>query len=42
LADLVGENAKKLGAVVRANPEVAYDYAELGRNAAAAVETPGR
>ena len=34
---LVGEDAKMLDALVRAHPEAAYDYAELGRLAA---ETP--
>jgi NAD(P)-dependent dehydrogenase (short-subunit alcohol dehydrogenase family) len=33
---LVGEDAKTLDTLVRANPEAAYDYAELGRMAAAA------
>jgi NAD(P)-dependent dehydrogenase (short-subunit alcohol dehydrogenase family) len=32
---LVGEDAKTLDALVRAKPEAAYDYAELGRMAAA-------
>jgi NAD(P)-dependent dehydrogenase (short-subunit alcohol dehydrogenase family) len=32
---LVGEDAKTLDALVRANPEAAYDYAELGRMGAA-------
>ena len=31
---LVGDDAKKLDAAVRANPEAAYDYAELGRSLA--------
>jgi NAD(P)-dependent dehydrogenase (short-subunit alcohol dehydrogenase family) len=35
---LVGEDAKTLDALVRAKPEAAYDYAELGRMAA---EPPG-
>ena len=35
---LVGEDAKTLDALVRAKPEAAYDYAELGRMAA---ETSG-
>jgi hypothetical protein len=26
---MVGEDAKMIGAAVRANPEAAYDYAEL-------------
>jgi len=41
---LVGEDAKTLDAVVRAKPEAAYDYAELGRMAAeaAATTTPER
>jgi hypothetical protein len=30
---LVGEDAKTLDALVRANPESAYDYAKLGRSA---------
>jgi NAD(P)-dependent dehydrogenase (short-subunit alcohol dehydrogenase family) len=30
---LVGEDAKTLDALVRANPEAAYDYAKLGRSA---------
>ena len=33
---LVGEDAKKLDAMVRATPEAAYDWAELGRMAAEA------
>jgi NAD(P)-dependent dehydrogenase (short-subunit alcohol dehydrogenase family) len=33
---LVGQDAKTLDAAVRANPEAAYDYAELGRVAAQA------
>jgi short-subunit dehydrogenase len=37
---LVGEDAKKLDALVRAKPEAAYDYAELGRMAAEAPATP--
>ena len=36
---LVGEDAKKLDALVRAKPEAAYDYAELGRMAAEAPAT---
>ena len=32
---LVGEDAKTLDALVRAKPEATYDYAELGRMAAA-------
>jgi NAD(P)-dependent dehydrogenase (short-subunit alcohol dehydrogenase family) len=32
---LVGEDAKTLDGLVRANPEAAYDYAELGRMGAA-------
>jgi hypothetical protein len=28
---LVGEDAKRLDAAVRANPGAAYDYAELGK-----------
>ena len=42
---LVGEDAKKLDAAVRAKPEVAYDYAELGRGMTAeapAATTPDR
>jgi NAD(P)-dependent dehydrogenase (short-subunit alcohol dehydrogenase family) len=41
---LVGEDAKTLDALVRANPEAAYDYAELGRMAAEApaATTPER
>jgi NAD(P)-dependent dehydrogenase (short-subunit alcohol dehydrogenase family) len=41
---LVGEDAKTLDAAVRAQPESAYDYAELGRMAAeaAAARTPER
>jgi NAD(P)-dependent dehydrogenase (short-subunit alcohol dehydrogenase family) len=41
---LVGEDAKMLDALVRAKPEAAYDYAELGRMAAeaAATTTPER
>jgi NAD(P)-dependent dehydrogenase (short-subunit alcohol dehydrogenase family) len=41
---LVGEDAKTLDAAVRAKPEAAYDYAELGRMAteAAAPATPER
>ena len=35
---LVGQDAKTLDAVVRAKPEAAYDYAELGRMAAEARE----
>ena len=35
---LVGEDAKTIDALVRAKPEAAYDYAELGRMAA---EAPG-
>jgi NAD(P)-dependent dehydrogenase (short-subunit alcohol dehydrogenase family) len=35
---LVGEDARTLDALVRAQPEAAYDYAELGRMAA---EAPG-
>jgi NAD(P)-dependent dehydrogenase (short-subunit alcohol dehydrogenase family) len=34
---LIGEDAKTIDALVRAHPEAAYDYAELGRMAA---ETP--
>jgi NAD(P)-dependent dehydrogenase (short-subunit alcohol dehydrogenase family) len=39
---LVGEDAKKLDAAVRAHPEAAYDYAELGRlvTATPAAEAP--
>jgi NAD(P)-dependent dehydrogenase (short-subunit alcohol dehydrogenase family) len=37
---LVGEDAKTLDALVRAKPEAAYDYAELGRMAADAAATP--
>jgi uncharacterized caspase-like protein len=33
---LVGEDAKSLDALIRAKPEAAYDYAELGRMAAQA------
>src|ERR1035441_8521561 len=36
---LVGEDAKTLDALVRAKPEAAYDYAELGRMAAEAPAT---
>jgi NAD(P)-dependent dehydrogenase (short-subunit alcohol dehydrogenase family) len=36
---LVGEDAKTLDALVRAQPEAAYDYAELGRMAAEAPAT---
>ena len=41
---LVGEDAKMLDSVVRAKPEAAYDYAELGRMAAEApaAATPER
>ena len=40
---LVGEDAKTLDALVRAKPEAAYDYAELGRMAAEApAPTPDR
>ena len=41
---LVGEDAKTLDALVRAHPEAAYDYAELGRLAAEApaATPPGR
>ncbi|HEY6275916.1 MAG TPA: SDR family oxidoreductase [Streptosporangiaceae bacterium] len=41
---LVGEDAKTLDALVRAHPEAAYDYAELGRKAAEtnAATTPER
>jgi NAD(P)-dependent dehydrogenase (short-subunit alcohol dehydrogenase family) len=39
---LVGEDAKKIDAAVRAHPEAAYDYAELGKlvTAAQAATTP--
>ena len=37
---LVGEDAKKLDAIVRAKPEAAYDYAELARMAAAEAPAP--
>jgi NAD(P)-dependent dehydrogenase (short-subunit alcohol dehydrogenase family) len=37
---LVGEDAKTLDALVRAKPEAAYDYAELGRMAASASPAP--
>ncbi len=37
---LVGKDAATLDAVVRAKPEIAYDYAELGRMATAAQTTP--
>jgi len=37
---LVGQDAKMLDALVRAKPEAAYDYAELGKMAAAAPATP--
>jgi NAD(P)-dependent dehydrogenase (short-subunit alcohol dehydrogenase family) len=37
---LVGEDAKTLDGLVRANPEAAYDYAELGRMAAAPAPQP--
>ena len=37
---LIGQDAKMLDALVRAKPEAAYDYAELGRMAAAAPATP--
>ena len=36
---LIGEDAKKIDALVRAKPEAAYDYAELGRMAAEAPAT---
>jgi len=36
---LVGEDAKKLDAMVRANPETAYDYTELAKLASEARET---
>ena len=39
---LVGEDAKMLDALVRAKPEAAYDYAELGRMAKEAPTTPGQ
>ena len=41
---LVGRDAKTLDAAVRAKPEAAYDYAELGRMAAEtrAATTPER
>jgi NAD(P)-dependent dehydrogenase (short-subunit alcohol dehydrogenase family) len=41
---LVGEDAKTLDALVRANPEAAYDYAEMGKMAAQAraATTPER
>ena len=39
---LIGEDAKMLDALVRAHPEAAYDYAELGRMAAEAPATPER
>jgi NAD(P)-dependent dehydrogenase (short-subunit alcohol dehydrogenase family) len=35
---LVGEDAKKIDALVRAKPEAAYDYAELGRMAKGGTE----
>ncbi len=37
---LVGEDAKTLDALVRAKPEAAYDYAELGRMAAEGPAAP--
>ncbi len=41
---LVGEDARKVDAAVRAHPEAAYDYAELRRMVAgtAAAKTPGQ
>ena len=41
---LVGEDAKKVDAAVRAHPESAYDYAELGKliMAESATTTPGQ
>ena len=36
---LIGKDAEMLDAMVRAKPEAAYDYAELGRMAAAAPAT---
>ena len=39
---LVGKDAKMLDALVRAKPEAAYDYAELGRMAAETRATPER
>ena len=37
---LIGQDVKMIDALVRAKPEAAYDYAELGRMAAAAPATP--
>jgi hypothetical protein len=37
---LVGQDATMLDALVRAKPEAAYDYAELGRMAAEAPAAP--
>jgi hypothetical protein len=37
---LIGEDAKRIDALVRSRPEAAYDWAELRKAAAAARESP--